>query len=79
MLVLLSGCATPNINKGDASLESNQGVLITRLITNMEHGNALIHHKDQVTPSAKFEQIKAPKELKVIKIGSGEARFSRIY
>ncbi len=79
LALLLVGCSTPNIKPGDTSLDEKQGILVTRILTNIEHGSALIHHKDQVTPSAKFENIKAPEELKVIKIEPGKARFSRIY
>lgn len=79
IVIFASGCATPNIKPGDTNLETNQGILVTRIHTNIKGGNALIHHKDQAAPSAKFEQIKAPKDLKVIKIESGEAQFSRIY
>lgn len=77
--VYLSACNTANIRSGDTALGPNQGIVLTKLHTNVNRGNVLIHHKDATWPSATFEPVKAPADLRVLKMREGEARFSRIY
>lgn len=78
IIALLSGCSTANIKPNDTSLEPHEGIVVSRILTNVEGGHLLIHHKGQSMPSAKFEPVKAPVDLKVIKMSAGKAYFSRI-
>lgn len=79
---LLSGCVTipaENLTQADSGLSKNEGILVTKIRTNISHGPIFIHEKGQKWPIAQLLPIKAPEELRVIKIKSGEAYFSKIF
>jgi hypothetical protein len=57
----------------------DEGILIVKIRTNVKNISILIHGKEEKWPRANFKSIQAPEDLRVIKIKSGEAYFSKIF
>ncbi|HWR57985.1 MAG TPA: hypothetical protein VN328_03775 [Thermodesulfovibrionales bacterium] len=76
-VLAILGCSTANISR-ERGLSANEGILITRIHTNMENLQVVIHAKDAIGLPIAMWQDKSLEYLKVIPIESGEARFSMI-
>jgi hypothetical protein len=77
----LGGCITKpthNISKY-AEFDDNEGILITKIRTNIKDSRITIHEKDEKWPRASFSPVKAPEDLRVIKIKSGKLFFSKFF
>lgn len=80
-LLTLNGCIprpSQNISR-ETSFNKDEGILITKIRSNINHGKVLIHGKGEKWPRINFSAIDTPEDLRVIKIKSGEAYFSKIF
>lgn len=78
---ILSGCSiapVQNIGQQDKMLAPDEGILITKIRTNVQNTSILIHGKEGGSPLAYFSPIIPPEDLRVIRIRSGEAYFSKL-
>jgi len=83
----LAGCGlipTPNIAptpeiSTDPYHDMNEGILITKIRTNIEKSEVHIHGKRGGWPWADLTDVNGPEDLRVIRIKSGEATFTRVY
>lgn len=74
---MTASCATTNIEPGDTSLYSKNGIVITRLISNVNNIALRVYHNGDSFPSADYQMIRAPKLL-IFKMRSGKAHFGSI-
>jgi hypothetical protein len=78
-LLLCSACVTASGNiLPDASLRKDEGILITKIRTNIIGSRIYIHGKDETWPLAMLAPVQAPEDLRVIKIKSGTSYFSKM-
>ncbi|HWR57986.1 MAG TPA: hypothetical protein VN328_03780 [Thermodesulfovibrionales bacterium] len=77
----LEGCgirATSNIDQQEL-MSDDEGILVTKVRTNINNSSVLIHRKGDKWPVANLDDIQGPEDLRVIKIRGGEAYFSKLF
>ena len=81
ILFTLVGCVTAPSQNISESTECNndEGILITKIRTNIKDSKIYIHEKGKKWPRASLSPVKAPEDLRVINIKSGKLFFSKIY
>lgn len=78
--LLCSACITASKNiLPDTSFRTDEGVLITKIRTNVKGSSIYIHGKDGTWALAKLDPVQAPEDLRIIKIKSGTSYFSKIF
>ncbi|UCG77776.1 MAG: hypothetical protein JSV21_09380 [Nitrospirota bacterium] len=80
-IMIFTGCATFPVTDVTSRtlLDVDEGILITKIRTNVNNSYIYIHGKDEKWPWVKFKPVKAPEDLRVIKIKSGESNFSKFF
>lgn len=80
-LSILAGCvtATPTQNISEPTELDDEGILITKIRTNIKNSSITIHGKGEKWSRAYFSPIEAPEDLRVIKIKSGPIYFSKFF
>jgi hypothetical protein len=59
-------------------LNEDEGILITKIRTNIEDSYILIHSKHNKWPIAKFKPVNPYEDLRVVIVRSGELYFSKV-
>ena len=77
LTMILTSCTASNIKQGDTSLSDNEGVLITRIHTNVTNLHTFLKIEGS-TGYTSFSPLDSPIDFRAIKVNAGKAKFYRI-